>query len=193
MLCEVFTISQELHFVLSNSGAIEDGELSLDDQDGGQVASLQPHGKDAAAAKKHWKERALAAIELGRKFKISKPLSEKKILEFIHGKLKKSSNFKVLGYKPGQLYLQGTITEEFLARCVKFRVAIRVKSEAERIRIIVSGKSEPNWWFWLWFIVGLLFWIVGAIVIVVIYYLQHNRPRDVLESILQTAEAEFGD
>ena len=114
-------------------------------------------------------------------------------MKFIHAKLKRSSKFKVLGHKPGRLYLQGTITEEFLARLVRFKVVVWVKSEEERIRIGVSGKSEPTWWFWLWFIVGFLFWIVGAIVFVIIYFLQQHKPAQVLESILQSAELEFGD
>ena len=72
----------------------------------------------------------------------------------------------------------------------KFQASFEIKVEGNKARININENSNPNWIFWIFFLLGLftgIFLLIG----VGLFLTQRNKPKETCDNILKAIDTEF--
>ena len=60
---------------------------------------------------------------------------------------------------------------------------------------LISSETnyKPSGWFWIFFVIGLFFWLIGAIIPLIFYFVHKNAVKDAIDAVLHRVQDEVED
>ena len=132
----------------------------------------------------------MANFELSKRIKADQELDAEKIKDFIKDRLSKACKYKVVSDSGDVLSIKGGVKESLFTPVTNFEASFDVKVEGNKARVNMSGKSGPNWIFWIFFLVGLftgIFLLIG----IGLFLIQRNKPKETCDGIINAIDTEF--
>ena len=134
----------------------------------------------------------MAHFDLSQKIKTEKELNAEEIKAFIKEHLRKPCKFKVVSEDGSSMKIKGAAQEVVFTPMTNFNATFTIRAEKDKARMEIIGNSSPNWIFWLFIIIGLFTFGTFIVIGIVLFLLQMNKPRKVLEDLLKSFDSEYG-
>lgn len=133
----------------------------------------------------------MPAFDLSQKVLCEHAVTSGEIVAFLKDRLRRSCTYSILYETSSTLAIKGTVNEAVLTKVTAFTADFTVTAQDTKAYILANGTTTVTGTFWFVLVLGIFlgfFWPVAL----VLYFVQKDKPKEVLDSVLRSVETGLG-